>query len=39
MIEIRRLEAAKQIAEHLGKNPNISYIPSGNSGNLLNLRA
>ena len=38
MIEIRRLEAAKHIAEVLAKSPNITWIPGGNTGNLINLR-
>lgn len=48
-IEIKRLEAAKIIAETLSKSPNISFIPSGGNhsgsnssgtnGILLNLRA
>ena len=37
-IEIKKLEAAASIAEILGKNPNVSFVPSGNTGNLLNLR-
>jgi len=37
-IEIKKLEAARNIAEVLSKNPNISFVPSGNTGNLLNLR-
>jgi prohibitin 1 len=36
-IEIKRLEAAKIIAEMLARNPNISFVPD-NSNNLLNLR-
>lgn len=38
MIEIRRLEAAKYIAETLSKSNNITWIPGGNTSNLLNLR-
>ena len=37
-IEIKKLEAARNIAEVLSKNPNISFVPTGNTGNLLNLR-
>ena len=37
-IEIKKLEAAKTIAETISKNPNISFIPSNSTGNLLNLR-
>jgi prohibitin 1 len=29
LIEIRRLEAAKDIAESLSKSPNVMYLPSG----------
>lgn len=36
-IEIKRLEAAKIIAEELANNPNISFVPDG-TNNLLNLR-
>jgi prohibitin 1 len=36
-IEIKRLEAAKIIAESLARNPNISFVPEG-TNNLLNLR-
>lgn len=36
-IEIKRLEAAKIIAELMARNPNISFVPD-NSNNLLNLR-
>lgn len=38
-IEIKRLEAAKHIAETLSKSPNITWIPSGTTGNLINFRA
>lgn len=39
MIEIRRLEAARHVAEVLAKSPNITWIPGGNNtGNLINLR-
>lgn len=37
-IEIKKLEAARNIAELLSKNPNISFVPGGSTGNLLNLR-
>lgn len=36
-IEIKKLEAALNIAQLLGKNQNISFVPSNLSGNLLNL--
>jgi prohibitin 1 len=38
-IEIKRLEAAKIIAELMSKSPNISWIPTGQGiTNLLNLK-
>ena len=37
-IEIKKLEAAYSIAELLAKNPNVSFIPSNSTGNLLNLK-
>ena len=36
-IEIKRLEAAKLIAESLSRNPNITFVPSS-ANNLFNLR-
>jgi prohibitin 1 len=36
LLEIRRIEAAKNIAHLLSKSPNITYVPGGNS-NLLNI--
>ena len=36
-IEIKKLEAALNIASLLGKNQNISFVPSSLAGNLLNL--
>lgn len=33
LIELRRIEAAKDIAETLAKNKGITYLPSGGSGN------
>jgi len=36
-IEIKRLEAAKNIAEILSKSPNITFVPSDSSNLLLNL--
>mmetsp|Transcript_28978 Transcript_28978/g.51815 ORF Transcript_28978/g.51815 Transcript_28978/m.51815 type:complete len:275 (-) Transcript_28978:1430-2254(-) len=36
MLDIRRIEAAKTIANTLGKSSNVTYIPSG-GGNLLNI--
>lgn len=38
LIEIRRLEAASQIASSLAKNSSVAYLPGGSTGNLLNLR-
>jgi prohibitin 1 len=36
LLEIRRIEAAKEIAGMLAKSPNITYLPGG-QGTLLNL--
>lgn len=36
-IEIKKLEAAMNIAQLLAKNPSISFVPSALAGNLLNL--
>jgi prohibitin 1 len=36
-IEIKKLEAAMNIAHYLAKNPNVSFVPGNISGNLLNL--
>ena len=36
LLEIRRIEAAKNIASILSKSPTVTYIPGGNS-NLLNI--
>ena len=36
-IEIKKLEAALNIASLLGKNQNITFVPSNLAGNLLNL--
>jgi prohibitin 1 len=36
-IEIKKLEAALNIAHYLSKNPNISFVPSNLTGNMLNL--
>ena len=36
-IEIKKLQAAMNIASYLSKNPNITFVPSNISGNLLNL--
>ena len=31
MVELRRIEAAKMIAETLANSPNVVYVPSGQS--------
>jgi len=31
LIEVRRIDAAKDIAEHLSKSPNVMYLPPGQS--------
>uniref|UniRef100_A0A8I6YSP3 Prohibitin n=2 Tax=Hordeum vulgare subsp. vulgare TaxID=112509 RepID=A0A8I6YSP3_HORVV len=35
LIELRRIEAAKEIAGVIARSPNVSYIPSGNNGKML----
>ncbi|XP_015689283.2 prohibitin-3, mitochondrial-like [Oryza brachyantha] len=35
LIELRRIEAAKEIAGVLARSPNISYIPAGDSSQML----
>lgn len=37
LIEVRRIDAAKEIATTLAKSRNISYLPTGSGGLLLNL--
>jgi len=37
LVEVKRMDTAKQIVENMTKNPNITYIPS-NTMNLLNLK-
>lgn len=37
LVEVRRIDAARQIVENLSKNPNVTYIPSGINP-LLNMR-
>lgn len=38
-LDIKRLEAAKTIAENMSKSPNITWIPTGHGvSNLLNLK-
>lgn len=38
-IDLKRLEAAKYVAEVLAKNPNVTFVPSGQNSVLLNMRA
>lgn len=33
LIQIRKIEASREIASTLSSNPNVAYLPSGNSGN------
>jgi prohibitin 1 len=35
LIELRRIEAAKEIAAMLARSPNVSYIPSSENGQML----
>ncbi|KAK1683583.1 hypothetical protein QYE76_044431 [Lolium multiflorum] len=35
LIELRRIEAAKEIAAELARSPNVSYIPSSDNGKML----
>uniref|UniRef100_A0A0D9YU42 Prohibitin n=1 Tax=Oryza glumipatula TaxID=40148 RepID=A0A0D9YU42_9ORYZ len=35
LIELRRIEAAKEIAGELARSPNVSYIPAGDSSQML----
>ncbi|KAL5214414.1 hypothetical protein ABZP36_003566 [Zizania latifolia] len=35
LIELRRIEAAKEIAAELARSPNAAYVPSGDSGRML----
>lgn len=35
-IEIKKLEAAMNIASSLARNPNVTFVPGNTSGNLLN---
>ena len=37
LVELRRIEAAKDIAETLSKSRNVTYLPSGGQNMLLNL--
>jgi len=32
LIQIRRIDAAKEIAQTLGNNPNVTYLPGGARG-------
>lgn len=36
-VAFRKIEAAKAIVHSLANNPNVTYIPSGNGGVLLNV--
>uniref|UniRef100_J3LYL8 Prohibitin n=2 Tax=Oryza brachyantha TaxID=4533 RepID=J3LYL8_ORYBR len=35
LIELRRIEAAKEIAAELARSPNVAYVPSGDNGRML----
>ena len=35
LIEVRRLDAARDIAATLARSRGVTYLPGGNSGNLL----
>jgi len=35
LIELRRIEAAKEIAAELSRSPNVAYIPAGDNGKML----
>jgi prohibitin 1 len=37
LVELRRIEAAKEIAETLSKSRNVTYLPSGGQNMLLNI--
>lgn len=37
LIEVRRIDAAREIAETLAQSRNVAYLPSGNAGMLLSL--
>ena len=37
LVELRRIEAAKDIAETLSKSRNVTYLPSGGQNMLLNI--
>ena len=39
LVELRRIEAAKDIAETLSKSRNVTYLPGGGQNMLLNLGA
>jgi len=32
LIQIRKIDAAKEIAQALANNPNVTYLPGGGSG-------
>ncbi|KAK8803559.1 hypothetical protein WA158_001253 [Blastocystis sp. Blastoise] len=37
VIEVKRIEAARDIAQLLARNPNVTYLPGNNGGNGVNL--
>ena len=39
LVELRRIEAAKEIAETLSKSRNVTYLPSGGQNMLLNINS
>ena len=38
LVELRRIEAAKEIAATLSKSRNVMYVPGGNNNMLLGLQ-
>lgn len=39
LVELRRIEAARDIAETMARSPNVAYLPGGGSNMLLSLNA
>lgn len=39
LIELRKIEALREVAATMSRNPNVSYLPNGNSNLLLGLNA
>lgn len=37
LVTFRKIEASKAIAQSLSSNPNVTYVPSGGGGILLNV--